>query len=73
MSSQTVLAAIALVGLIVLSFMFAFHAVPAANHDFMTHALGALSGALTVGGASKVAGRISGAAVRPGAADGERP
>ena len=73
MNSQTILAAIALVGLIGLSFMFAFRAVPAANHDFMTYALGALSGALTVGGASKVAGRIAGAPLRSEAAGGDRP
>jgi len=46
----------ALAGLLV------FHAVPAENKELVTFALGALSGALTVGGGPKLAERI-GAAV----------
>jgi hypothetical protein len=57
-SSQTALAGLALVGLIGLSFAFAFHKVPTENHDFMIFTLGALAGAITVGG-GKLADKIT--------------
>lgn len=53
--SQSVLAGIAMLILGGLSFLMVFFAVPAANHDFLVFILGALSGALTVGGAAKIA------------------
>lgn len=58
-SAQSVLAGIALVGLIGLSFVFAFVTVPKENHDFMIYVLGTLSGALTVGGVVKAADKIT--------------
>lgn len=58
-SSQAVLAGMAMVILGTLSCIMAWHEVPQANHDYLVFILGALSGALTVGGASKIADRIS--------------
>lgn len=53
--AQTILASIAMIILGTLAVMMVWHAVPAANHDFLVFILGALSGALTVGGASRIA------------------
>jgi hypothetical protein len=55
--AQTVLALLALLMTGVLAGLLVFHAVPAENKELVTFALGALSGALTVGGASKLADR----------------
>jgi hypothetical protein len=55
--AQTVLALLAMVIIGVLAGLLVFHAVPAENKELITFALGALSGALTVGGASKLAER----------------
>ena len=52
-TAQTALAALALVLVGVLALALVFHAAPAANKDLLTFALGALSGALTVGGAGR--------------------
>lgn len=59
-SAETVLAGLALVGLIGLSAAFVFHPVPHENHDFLIFSLGALAGAITVGGS-----RAAGAALTP--------
>jgi hypothetical protein len=55
--AQTVLALLAMMIIGVLAGLLVFHAVPAENKELITFALGALSGALTVGGASKLAER----------------
>ena len=60
--AQTVLTLLAMLIIGVLAGLLVFHAVPAENKELVTFALGALSGALTLGGAPKLAERI-GAAV----------
>ncbi len=60
--AQTVLTLLAMLIIGVLAGLLVFHAVPAENKELVTFALGALSGALTVGGGPKLAERI-GAAV----------
>jgi hypothetical protein len=60
--AQTILAALAMLIIGVLAGVLTFHAVPAGNKELVTFALGALSGALTVGGGAKLAEKI-GAAV----------
>jgi hypothetical protein len=55
--AQTVLALLAMAIIGVLAGLLVFHAVPTENKELVTFALGALSGALTVGGASKLAER----------------
>ena len=55
--AQTVLALLAMAIIGVLAALLVFHAVPAENKELITFALGALSGALTVGGASKLSER----------------
>lgn len=54
----TILAGMALLIMGVLSGALIFHAVPQPNQQLVTFALGAISGALTVGGAQKVADRV---------------
>ena len=56
--AQTVLAAMALVIIGALAVCLVFHPVPQPNQQLVTFALGALSGALTVGGVAKAADRI---------------
>lgn len=53
--AQTVLAGIAMMILGVMGIIMEFFRVPEGNNDHITYVLGALSGALTVGGVSKVA------------------
>lgn len=53
-AAQTVLAGIALIILGVLSGFLIFVPVPQGNQQLVTFAFGAISGALTVGGAQKV-------------------
>ncbi len=60
--SQSLLAGLALVLVGVLTGCLIFHAVPQGNQQLVTFALGGLIGALTAGGASKLAEKI-GAAV----------
>ena len=60
--TRTVLAVLAMLIIGVLAGLLVFHAVPAENKELVTFALGALSGALTVGGGPKLAEKI-GAAV----------
>lgn len=52
-AAQTVLAAIAMALIGSLAAALVFHAVPAGNKELVTFALGALSGALTVGGVAR--------------------
>ena len=56
--AQTVLALLAMAIIGVLAALLVFRAVPAENKELITFALGALSGALTVGGASKLSERL---------------
>jgi outer membrane lipoprotein SlyB len=56
---NTVLAGVALVIMGLLSGALVFHAVPQGNQQLVTFALGAISGALTVSGASKAADKIT--------------
>ena len=56
--AQTILAGMALVILGVLTGCLVFHEVPANNQQLVTFALRALSGALVVGGGSKLAEKI---------------
>ncbi len=56
--SQTILAALALALVGVLTGCLIFHAVPQGNQQLVTFALGGLIGALTAGGASKLAEKI---------------
>ena len=58
-SAEAVLAFVALVLIGVLVIVLVFHAVPQENQQLVTFVLGALSGALTVGGAKKVADKVS--------------
>jgi len=58
-SAEAVLAFVALVLIGVLGMMLVFHTVPQENQQLVTFVLGALSGALTVGGAKKVADKVS--------------
>ena len=60
--AQTLLTLLAMLIIGALAVLLVFQAVPAENKELVTFALGALSGALTVGGGSKLAERI-GAAV----------
>ena len=60
--AQTALTLLAMLIIGVLAGLLVFHAAPAENKELVTFALGALSGALTVGGGPKLAERI-GAAV----------
>jgi hypothetical protein len=52
-ASQTLLAALAMLLIGALASALIFHAVPRGNEQLVTFALGALSGALTVGGAGR--------------------
>lgn len=61
LTAETALAAMALLIMGGLSAALVFHAVPQDNMQLVTFALGAISGALTVGGAHKVADKMSGA------------
>lgn len=56
--SQTVLAGIALVILGGIGCALVFQAVPSGNQQLLTFILGGLAGAITVGGANKVADTI---------------
>jgi H+/gluconate symporter-like permease len=56
---QAILAGTALIIMGVLSFALIFHAVPTDNQQLITFALGAIAGALTSGGASKVADKLT--------------
>ncbi len=56
--AQSVLAGVALVLVGVLTGCLIFHAVPQGNQQLVTFALGGLIGALTAGGASKIADKI---------------
>ncbi len=58
-SGQTVLAAVALVLLGALALVMVFWPVPNSNHDYMLILLGALAGALTVQGGSKIADKLT--------------
>ncbi len=58
-TAQTALATLALVIMGILSVALVFHEVPQANQQLVTFALGAISGALTVGGGQKVAEKLS--------------
>jgi len=49
--------ALAILGLLV--GMLVFHAVPRENQQIVTFIAGAISGAITVGGGSRVAGRLN--------------
>lgn len=57
-SAPTALATLALLIMGGLSAALVFHAVPQSNMQLVTFALGAISGALTVGGGSKVAEKV---------------
>ncbi len=56
--SQTILAGLALALVGILTGCLIFHAVPQGNQQLVTFALGGLIGALTAGGASKLAEKI---------------
>ena len=58
-NASTILAGLALVSMSALATCLIFHAVPQPNQQLVTFALGAISGALTVGGANKVADKIT--------------
>lgn len=58
--TQAILAGVALVILGVLTACLIFVPVPQGNQQLVTFALGALSGALTVSGAARVADKIGG-------------
>lgn len=59
-SGQTFLAGAALAFLGALAVMMSWHKVPSENHDFIVFILGTLAGAITVGGANKMASTKSG-------------
>lgn len=56
--AQSVLAGVALLLVGILTGCLIFHAVPQGNQQLVTFALGGLIGALTAGGASKLAEKI---------------
>lgn len=58
-SADTVSAWIALLVLAVLAFLLVFNPVPLSNKELITFVLGAISGALTMGGGRKVADKIT--------------
>jgi len=58
-NAQTVLAGIALILMGILAGALIFYPVPQDNQQLVTFALGAISGALTVGGSAKVAERLT--------------
>lgn len=58
-TAQEVLSILAMIIMGGLSALLAFHAVPQQNTELVTFALGAISGALTVGGGSKVADKVT--------------
>lgn len=58
-TAQTALSTIALLIMGALSTALIFHQVPQGNMQLVTFALGAISGALTVGGGAKMADRVS--------------
>jgi hypothetical protein len=58
-SAQTALAGVALLLMGAIAGALIFHAVPQDNQQLITFALGAISGALTVGGATKVADKMT--------------
>lgn len=58
-SSQAALSALALLMLGGLAFALVFHQVPADNREILALILGALAGALTTSGATKLADRIT--------------
>ena len=59
MNAQTALAGIALILMGIIAGALIFHTVPQANQQLVTFALGAISGALTVGGSGKVAEKLT--------------
>ncbi len=59
MNAQTLLAGLAMIFVGAMGLLMIWHSVPPANHDFLVFILGALSGALTVGGANKIADRVT--------------
>jgi hypothetical protein len=58
-SAQTVLAAAALLILGILGALLVFHSVPPANATLLATIVGALAGALTVAGGSKLADKLA--------------
>lgn len=60
--AQTLLSAAALAALGVLGGCLVFHAVPQGNQQLVTFVLGALSGAVTLGGGQAVTNKLGGAA-----------
>lgn len=58
-SSASALAAMALAAMGLICTALIFHAVPQGNQQLVTFALGAISGALTVTGGSKIADKIT--------------
>jgi hypothetical protein len=58
-SSQSALAGLALIMLSALGAALIFHAVPQVNQTMLATIVGALAGALTVGGGQKLADRIT--------------
>lgn len=56
---QAVLATLAMLILGALAIGMMFVAVPATNHDYLVFILGAISGAITVGGASKLVSSVT--------------
>jgi outer membrane lipoprotein SlyB len=72
--AQTVLAAAAMAILGVLAGLMMFFSVPAPNATSLTFILGAIAGALSVGGGSKIADKLTqstgpGATIQPDAAN----
>jgi len=58
-SATTISTWFALAILAVLAFLLVFFSVPLSNKELITFVLGAISGALTMGGTSKVADKIT--------------
>lgn len=58
-TAQEILAGMALVIMGLLSGALIFYTVPQSNKELITFALGAIAGALTVGGAQKVADKLT--------------
>lgn len=59
MNAHNVLAGAALAVIGVLAFVLVFFPVPQVNKDLIIYCLGALSGALTLSGANKIADKIT--------------
>lgn len=58
-SASTILACLALLIMGIVTVALIFFAVPPGNSQLVTFSLGAIAGALTVGGANKVADKIT--------------